>query len=361
MSLGLLGVRQLKALIGAAVRELVWGLPAVAYEVRCLKSRAAAIPDAALREDALIALAAKRNNIDGAALFWILPANRCRSLLRLLASYEAMADFLDSTNERAAACGTANGQQLHRALLDALDPEGEEECDYYRYHPWREDAGYLRAVIRTCRASCESLPGYHTVRPKALRAAGLVSVQALNHVPDADQRETALKEWAADESRQTEAQWFERTASASAWITVLALLASAADPECDESRVEVISSSYFWISLVAAMLDSYSDQSEDLANSGHSYFAYYATQQAAIERVGELLRRSTQEARALPNGYRHAVITASMIAMYLSKDSVLARPMRTETCRLVRAAGPLTAGLLPLLRGWRILYSLRSA
>ncbi len=73
-----------------------------------------------------------------------------------------------------------------------------------------------------------------------------------------------------------------------------------------------------------AMLDGYADRADDLADDGHCYIGHYPTEQIAVERVREVVRRATREARALRDGHRHAVVTACMIAMYLSKDSALA-------------------------------------
>jgi tetraprenyl-beta-curcumene synthase len=356
------GLRQLWRLAAAAVRELLWGLREVAREVRHWRRRAAAIPDAALREDALDSLVRKRPNADGAALFWILPARRNPSLLRLLVGYESMADFLDGANERAASAGVANGSQLHRALVDAVDLAAPD-VDYYRHSPWRGDAGYLCALVQACHNGCELLPSYWCLRTLLLSAAELAGVQALNHESDPQRREYALQVWAtrAGSLGDGDTCWFERTAGASAWLTVLALLALAAKPTCDEHDGEETSSAYFWISLTATMLDSHADRADDIAIGGHSYIAHYATEQLAIERLQGVVQRATREARALRDGSRHTVITACMVAMYLSKDSALVPQTRAATLSLVRAGGPLATLLLPLLRAWRMVYGLGSA
>jgi hypothetical protein len=74
----------------------------------------------------------------------------------------------------------------------------------------------------------------------------------------------------------------------------------------------------------------------------------------------QLIQRSLSEAGALPNGERHTLIVACMIAMYLSKDSARTRVMHKTTQRLVSAGGSLTKILLPILRLWRIVYAQRS-
>ncbi len=109
------------------------------------------------------------------------------------------------------------------------------------------------------------------------------------------------------------------------------------------------------------MLDSYVDQVEDEANGDHSYIAHYASPAIAAQRLREIVERAARESRGLPNGHRHAVIAACMIAMYLSRDSARTPAMRATTGKLIDAGGSLTRVLLPILRLWRIAYAQRSA
>jgi tetraprenyl-beta-curcumene synthase len=356
-----LSARQLRALAGATLRELIWGLRAVSEEVHGWRSRAYAIPDKIIREDALSSLSNKRGNTDGAALFWILPCHRDINLLRILVAYEIMADYLDSINERAAFAGMGNGLQLHLALVEALDPE-IPISDYYSRHPWRDDGGYLRALVQTCREGCALLPSYECVRSLTIRAANAARVQALNHELDPDRRDRALKDYAERELAEfDDLDWFELTAARSAWLTVLAMLALAAEPAIEDRHGLHTYTAYLWICLAATMLDSYTDMEEDAANESHSYVGHYASREFATGRVRELLGRATREAQGLPRANQHLVILCSMIALYLSKDSARTPAMRPGTRGLVRAGGSLSRSLLPILRTWRIAYSQRSA
>jgi tetraprenyl-beta-curcumene synthase len=358
------------AIARASARELIWGLRLVSREVEGWRARAAEIPDAELRADALRALKRKRGNINGAALFWTLPDRRNHDLLAALMAYEILADFLDCVSERGAGLGIANGRQLHLALIEALDP-GAEISDYYRYHHNGDDGGYVHALVGSCRAHCAALPCYEQVRPFLSRAASLSAVLAINHEPDRAQREQALREWDDDRVAEYpvheravrgEHGCYERTAGASAWVTVLAMLVLAAEPEGAARGAAQTYGTYLdWIAPAGAMLDSYGDIVEDAASGDHSYIAHYPSMEIAVERVSELLRRSRSEARALPGGERHAVIVACMIAFYLSKESVRAADMRESTRKLRRAGGPLVELLLPVLRVWRAAYDQRSA
>jgi tetraprenyl-beta-curcumene synthase len=340
----------------------MWALPSVAREARAWQLRANAIPDAAIRNDALGSLARKRGHTDGAALFTILTRDRSPGLLPLLVAYEIAWDFLDSVNERGAAAGQENGRQLHLALIEALDPS-LATSDYYRHNPWKRDGGYLRAAVDTCRRSLRLLPAYEQVRHLTTREATRALVLAINHDLDPDRRDVALRGWAVRESLPEHGvTWFELTGAASASLTIHALLATATDPRCTERDAERIARAYFpWISAATTMLDSYVDQTEDAANNDHSYVAHYSTPEAATQRVGQLVERCMREARALPGGEHHALIAACMVAMYLSKDSARAQAMRASTASLAGAGGSLVRLLLPILRLWRITYTQRSA
>jgi tetraprenyl-beta-curcumene synthase len=326
------------------------------------RRRALAIPNPVIRTDALNALTDQRTHIDGAALFSILPRARSLTLLRLLVAYEVIWDYLDNINERSATAGEANGLQLHRALVDALDP-GRPMAAHYCHSPWRDDGGYLRTLVMTCRARCERLPSYACLHDPLIREAALGQVCALNHVPDTHKRDALLKGWAKREFPEGhEARWFELSAAASTNLAVFALLALASEPTCSEDVVAETARAYFpWVSVLTAMLDSYVDQEEDAASGSHSYLAHYPTPQIATERVRGLIRRCVHEARSLEDGEKHVVIAGCMFAMYLSRDSALAPQARETTAQLIRSGGTLARVLHPVLRLWRTAYGLRSA
>jgi tetraprenyl-beta-curcumene synthase len=384
------GLRQQSATLARSTgRELIWGLRGVSREVAGWRERASAIPDRQLRADALAALDQKRGSIDGAALFWILPKKRNRDLLGALVAYEVLADYLDCVSERGAERGIENGRQLHLALVEAVDlsPPTPEISDYYRYHSSREDGGYAAALVSQCRSGCEQLSSYQAVKPFLMRAAAHSGVLGLNHEPDPARREAVLKEWADDQipahpgvlqtrdvptrgqaRGPSDERWYERSAGSSAWVTVLAMLALAAEPRRavggsvqDEQVARTYDAYVRSIAPAGAMLDSFADILEDAASGDHSYIAHYPSMDVATERIGELVRRSRSEARALPGGARHSVVLSSMVAFFLSKDSVRAPELRASARELRRAGGPLVALLLPVLRLWRTAYGQRSA
>lgn len=347
-------------MVAGAARELTWGLHAVSRETRAWRAMAASIPDAALREDALYALDHKRGHAEGAALFTILPRRRDPDLLTLLVAYETIVDFLDNVNER---CTTrVNGEQLHHALGDALDPGGPLH-DYYRHHPWKDDGGYLLALVNTCRERCRALPSFERVRPLIAREARRSLVLGINHDEDPVRRDATLRAWAAREyPAERDLSWFELSGAASATLVVHVLLTLAAEPCVSEADVQSAYAAHWpWIALATTMLDSYADQADDDANGNHSYIAHYPDSEAAAARLSESIGRALENARGLRDGHRHLVIVGCMIALYLSKESAHALELRPTTASLVASSGSLVRLLLPILRAWRTFYDQRHA
>ena len=142
-------------------------------------------------------------------------------LLRLLVAYEVI--WTTSTRQRArrAAIRSATARQLHLALVEALDPAAPIS-DYYRYHPWRDDGGYLRALVEACRGGCDACRRTQRVRGAGHRLGTAQRVQALNHDPSPERRDAALRAWAEHEFRgRDELRWFELTAGASSSLVDL--------------------------------------------------------------------------------------------------------------------------------------------
>lgn len=353
---------QLRALVAVTTREVVWGRRAVSREIRRWRYEAERIPGAELRADALDVLTRKRGNTDGAALFWTLAPRRDRSLLRLLVAHEIIWDFLDNVSEHGAFAGERNGRQLHRALAESLDPS-RPISDHYLHHPWRDDGGFLRLLVETCRTCLARLPSYDLVRSLVVREAERGAVQSLNHELNPTRRDRELRRWAANEHPGArDVRWFELSAAACAPLAIYVLLALAAEPRCEPGRVADAYAAYFpWVSLATVMLDSYADRAQDAAEGAHCYLAHYADEATAIDRLRESLGRAARGVLALPRGERHAVVVACMAALYLSKDSTRAPRMRATTRELAIAGGSLTRLLLPILRLWRVLHGQQAA
>jgi tetraprenyl-beta-curcumene synthase len=336
-------------------RELLWAEPIVRRELQRWRARAGEISDDGLRLDAISAIDRKRGNVHGAALFCTLANRRSKVALRLIVAYQVMWDFLDNASESAAEVGEVNGLQLHAALVDALDP-ARPMRDYYFYDAREGDAGYLRALVDECRQQCQGLRSFQRVQSVVLADAARASVQALNHDPYPTSRAAKLQAWAEREfPDEQEAEWFELSAGAGTPISIFALLALASDLDVTDEEIAGVHGIYWpWASALTTMLDSYVDTTEDTAAGHQSYLTYYPNRDVAIERLAGISHRCLSKASAIPDAEKHIVVIASMITMYLSKDSAHTKDTRLMTGALLARSGSLTQVLSPVVRIWRI-------
>ncbi len=342
--------REALALLYVAWRGVTWTVPSVRRELDAWRKRALRIPDPALRADALETLRREHMNAHGAALFAVLPRTRSRPLLRLLVAFQVALDYLDTVTERPAPDERAHGDQLHRSLVDALDPE-TGPTDYYGERPWEDDDGYLRALVETCQRGCAALPGYSAVRPYALSAASDLSVQVLNHLTHPAERDAALRTWAdGDGLHYSELRWFERSGAASSTLGIYALLA-AASSQLRAEQVRAIDAAYHpTVCLLCTLMDSLADYDEDRASGAHSYVARYGNATCAIERISDLVPRALADVGRLPSGSRHAVIVSGMVAMYLAKRGPAGTRVGTSSREIRARAGWMTTVAMPVTR-----------
>jgi tetraprenyl-beta-curcumene synthase len=348
--------RELAALACVMTRFWLVVLPLVRAQLREWRRLAAAIPDPALRAQALATLDSERLSAAGAALFAATaPQWRDADLVRALVAYQVICDYLDTLAEQPSADPIRNGAQLHRALADAVG-DGPV-TDHYRLHATREDGGYLDALVGACRDGCAALPAYGPVRAAARHEAGRNEVQGINHAP-AGVREPALRAWAGAARADTatgDASWFELAAAGSSSLAVLALIAAAADPATTERTAEQVRRAYFpWVEALSTLLDSVADREADLRTGELNFVSQYPAQAVAVARLRELTARAVAGARDLPRGERHVVLIAGMIAMHVSEAGAWLPWARPATRAVLgasdSAAMPL---LLLLLRTWR--------
>ncbi|HMJ02290.1 MAG TPA: DUF2600 family protein [Conexibacter sp.] len=349
-------VRELAALASVMTRFWLVVFPLARGELRSWERAAAAIPDPALRAQALATLRSERLSAAGAALFAATtPRRRDPQLVRALVAYQVICDYLDTLAEQPSDDPIANGAQLHRALVDAV--AGGPLADHYRLHRARDDGGYLAALVEACRRGCETLPAYEHVRPAAQGEARRNEVQGINHAPSAA-REAALRSWAPralSDAAAGDAHWFELAAAGSSSLAVLALIAAAADPATTREHSERVRRAYFpWIEALSTLLDSLADRDEDVRTGELNFVGQYASQAVAVARLQQIAARAVAGARGLPNGERHAVLVAGMIAMHVSEATAWLPAAQPATRAVLRAADTAAMPLLLLLlRAWR--------
>jgi tetraprenyl-beta-curcumene synthase len=326
------------ALIRAARRYWLEVFPRICREARHWHRRAQLIPDPALRRLALEAQSIKRSNLEGAAAFAaFVPRAHLANVVRAQIAFQAAYDYTDTLAEQQDKDPGLNANQLHQALLVALDLDAPH-INYYTHSEKHNDGHYLHEIVETCRVALATLPSHASVADSLLRFAKRIVAYQSNNLSESQGGHAGLARWATDATPpHADLRWWETAASAGSSLGVFALTAAAA--RRDEPRANAIATenAYLWIGALHSLLDSVVDIQEDAEAGQRSLLDFYASPGEAVVRIRMLACESLRLARGLPHDIEHRLILAAMTSHYLSQReadapgmSRLARGVREE-------------------------------
>lgn len=305
------------------------------------RRRAAQIPDAVLRTAALEALTVKREDLDGAVAYAAFASRATRlQLVRAIVSFQIAFDYLDTVAELPNRDPIANGRSLHRALATAVLP-GPGDGDYYREQPHRDDAGYLEALVGACKAASGQLPSLTAVRwPLERSLARVAKYQSLCH-GDANGNCSAFASWGRSlPAHAAGLHWWEAAAAAGSQLSVIALIAAAADTDTNPDEALTVERAYFpWIGAVSTLLDSALDWDEDRKRGQRNALDCYDSQQEASGRLRFIASQARDAIGRLARPERHAIVFAAMGAFFHARARAQGRGTQALTQAVLDAAG----------------------
>jgi tetraprenyl-beta-curcumene synthase len=323
--------------------------PLIRRERRRWQLAAEAIPDPALREDALHTQRTKWGHSEGAAAFAVLvPRDRRAAMVRMAIAYELMIDYLDTTSERPVADLFANTRHLHRALDQALGA-GDGADDFYALHPHGDDGGYLAAHVATCREAFTALPSFAAICGPARRNATLYAEsQSLHHaasfgedgvLPEALRKAPTTAEELA---RHPDMLWWELLAAGGSSLPVLSLMAAGTRPGLAEADAETIRAAYYpWPCALHILLDGLVDWAADSDSGEQNQIDHYESPRAAAGRLALMAARSRRLVGALPAGDTHLAILDGLGGYYLATPHVWEAESREVARSVLGALGPM--------------------
>jgi tetraprenyl-beta-curcumene synthase len=315
---GCISIVQVWGFACAARRYWLDVFPCARAELNVWWRRAEQIPDRTLREAALDALREKSDVQEAAVAFAVLvPPATLIDTVRAITAFEIAFDYLDMLVEMPNPDPVLNGRSLCRAVVSAFEP-GLPHPHYYKHHSTGDDGGYLVALVEACRTAVDKLPSFALVAEPVRRALSrIVTYQSLNH-GDAHGSHAAFQQWAHSQSTSNiDLRWWETGAAMGSQLSVLALIAAAADPTMVEERVAAIEHAYSpWIAALSTLLDSVVDQYADRRDGQPSLVDYYDSPQVAAERMRLIAVEARRAVLRLPDAANHMMILAAMAAFF---------------------------------------------
>ena len=279
--------------------------------------------------------------------------HRAQQIITLTVAFQVLYDYLDAVGEQDVPNPLENGRQLHQALVDAVDPNASRH-PYYSFHPQHDDGGYIEALISTCHATLALMPGLPAVRPvldSAMRRCAEAQTRTNAAAPLGTQQ---LRSWTLERLPDAHYHWWEIAAGAAADLSVLALLATAADGRTTPTDAAAIDRAYQpAICALTTLLDSLVDYDLDYDAADHRYLAHYASAADMQQRLADIARASMAGTRDLPHAARHTILVAGIAALYLSAPEAqneVARPIAGQVIQTLQPAVALPLTVMRIRR-----------
>jgi len=318
-------------------------LPAVYDELARWRARAEAIPDPELRAQALASMSSKQFHCEGGAVFAAAVKDRCGELVPLIVALQTISDYLDNLCDRSTSLDPDDFRLLHRAMLDAVDPEAET-TDYYAHRAEREDGGYLAALVAACQESIRRLPGYAKVQPHVSRLAGLYGdLQVYKHIRRDERLGSLHRWWALHRADHPELYWNEFAAATGSTLGMFALFVEACRPDVTERDAERTAGAYFpYLCGLHILLDYLIDQEEDRIGGDLNFCSYYASDAEMLQRIGWIADQARKAADGLPCSRFHRMVIEGLLAVYLSDPKAAEQPVVRFVARELMRNSPTT-------------------
>jgi tetraprenyl-beta-curcumene synthase len=327
-------------LMRTSVKFILQVRPDVRWCLKEWKRKAEDIPDAELRKQALLSIETKAFHCEGGAIYALLAGSRYRPALHFIIAYQTISDYLDNLCDRSnASLNPDDFRGLHESMLDALTP-GNSRADYYRYHPQKDDGGYLSALVTTCQDSLRELPNYSNIRGALYELATYYcDIQVYKHI-NPDQRVRYLKAWfELHREKLPPMKWYEFALCAGSTLGIFCLIAQAFSGNCSSDQLNRARNTYFpWIQGLHILLDCLIDQEEDRAGGDLNFCLYYPDQSEILSSLTYFYSQANSKISGLANAGFHRIIIRGLLGIYLAdnkaKEQKDVRQIAREALRL---------------------------
>jgi len=310
--------------------------PKVYDELEIWKVKASCCPDNTLFTQAMSSIDKKGFHALGGSVFALYPGADCDNLVKLIVAYQTISDYLDNLCDRAGVLDEDSFSQLHIATVDALEVEGSFH-DYYKYYHYKDDGGYLIALVEECKHQISKLPAYELVAKDIMNFANLYSgLQTYKHL-SFDTREKKLFQWSKTNMGTLKGLFpWEFCAATGSTLGIFVLFAAASNPILKPQDVLEIKEAYFpWLCGLHILLDYFIDYNEDIENKDLNFVQYYNESIEVSNRLNFFIENSLKKVSTLKYPLFHKTVVYGLLAMYLSDEKAYSSNLKDTSKRII--------------------------
>ncbi len=314
-------------------------LPLVRKELSFWESKVQNAPDPEIRLQAVSSIRKKAFHCLGGAVYALRDPVNVGETLRAITALQTISDYLDNLCDRSGVQDMRAFAALHEAMLCAVDLE-RMPSEFYRFYPWKQDGGYLLALVETCRHYFKLLPGYDRIHPYMVRLAGLYCDLQVNKHLSSGLRERRMQEWYAKNCPFPDLAWWEFGAASGSTLALFLLMSAAREERLAESSVHEMVSAYFpYMTGLHILLDYFIDLEEDACEGDLNFVSFYPGLDEATNRISGFVQRALESSSELPDPEFHRAVVDGMLGVYLSDPKAQKAPIREHALRLLKTSG----------------------
>lgn len=287
-------------------------------------------------------------------IFPLYPQGDPTNSLRFIVPFSIITNYLKELIKREGPKDAVSLSQLFNSLIDAVDLSHTSE-NYYLYHPYISDNGYLQALVDECRRQIIKNKNFTLVAGSIKKSAKLYSeLQFFKFIREPYRREM-IHTWSKKyNTGSTDIFSFEYFAAADSILGIAALFACSLGDEITSDEINKIFTAYFpWICGLHKLLENYLNAQEDVVNDNYNPINYYKNLKICEERISFFAQKSLELCETLKHPDFHRGVVEYLLWLYLSDQRALAGINKLASFNIIKDValkGKLNYNLCKLLR-----------